>query len=407
MSDFSEKFAALSPSQRELLARRLEMRKAGAARPASQAATPAAEPRGAVEAAGLTHPAGGMQFSIFFFSDDGSKTTGDKYRLLVESAKFADRNGFTAVWTPERHFQDFGGLYPNPSVLSAALSMVTERIGIRAGSVVLPLHSPIRVAEEWAVVDNLSGGRVGVSVASGWHPDDFAISPQSYQNRRELMFANVELVQKLWAGEAVRFPSAEGREAEVRILPRPLQAKLPVWVTSSGSADTWARAGRIGANVLSGLKGDPSQDLAAKVRLYREALASHGHDPRAGCVTVMLHTYLGEDADAVREKVRRPLTDYLRTFMAQGEHLDEKDIGVRTGSITEQDKEALASFAFERFFNTGSLIGTPEKCAVMVERLRQAGVNEIACLVDFGLDAASVLEGLRYLKELMAGAEKF
>lgn len=408
MSDFSEKFATLSQSQRELLARRLEMRKAHSSHPASQtAAGPAGESRGASQAAGPDSPAGEVQFSIFFFSDDGSKTTRDKYRLLIESAKFADRNGFTAVWTPERHFHDFGGLYPNPSVLSAALAMVTERVGIRAGSVVLPLHNPIRVAEEWAVVDNLSGGRVGVSIASGWRPDDFVLSPQAYQDRRELMFTNIELIQKLWAGEALTFPSVEGREAEVRILPRPLQPRLPVWVTSSGSQDTWVRAGRIGANVLSGLKGAPSQDLAAKIRLYRQALASHGHDPRSGCVTVMLHTYLGKDADSIREKVRRPLTNYLRVFMDQGASLDEKEIGFRASGVTEEDKEALASFAFERFFNASSLIGTPERCAVMVERLRQAGVNEIACLVDFGLDASSVIEGLRHLKELMASARNF
>ena len=71
------------------------------------------------------------------------------------------RNGFKAVWTPERHFHAFGGLYPNPAVTSAAVAAITTRVRVRAGSVVLPLHNPIRVAEEWAVVDNLSQGRVG------------------------------------------------------------------------------------------------------------------------------------------------------------------------------------------------------------------------------------------------------
>ena len=102
-----------------------------------------------------------MKFSLFFFSHDASKGTENKYRLLMESARFADVNDFSAVSTPERHFQDFGGLYPNPSVLSAALAMNTKNIDIRAGSVALPLHNPIRVAEEWSVVDNLSNGRVG------------------------------------------------------------------------------------------------------------------------------------------------------------------------------------------------------------------------------------------------------
>ena len=74
--------------------------------------------------------------------------------------------------------------YPNPSVTSAALAMVTERIALRAGSVVAPLHHPLRIAEEWSVVDNLSAGRVGLSLASGWNPVDFALRPEAYADRQ-------------------------------------------------------------------------------------------------------------------------------------------------------------------------------------------------------------------------------
>src|SRR5581483_11424079 len=130
---------------------------------------------------------GKIDFSLFYFSGDEGQNPGDKYRLLLEGARFADQHGFSAVWTPERHFHAFGGLYPNPSLTSAALAVLTKRIGIRAGSVVLPLHNPIRVAEEWSVVDNLSGGRVGLSFASGWHAADFALMPENFKTRREVM----------------------------------------------------------------------------------------------------------------------------------------------------------------------------------------------------------------------------
>src|SRR5262245_34389807 len=83
-----------------------------------------------------------MDFSLFYFASADVGESSDKYRLLIEGAKFADTRGFAAVWTPERHFYAFGGLYPNPSVTSAAIATVTERIQIRAGSVVLPLHDP-------------------------------------------------------------------------------------------------------------------------------------------------------------------------------------------------------------------------------------------------------------------------
>ncbi len=129
------------------------------------------EPTAARQEGGAVVPASAqaktMDFSLFYFGGDKGGDPADRYRLLMEGAKFADRNGFSAVWTPERHFHEFGGLYPNPSVTASAIAAVTENIAVRAGSVVLPLHDPLRVAEEWSIVDNLSHGRVGISIASG------------------------------------------------------------------------------------------------------------------------------------------------------------------------------------------------------------------------------------------------
>src|SRR5260370_2741361 len=132
-----------------------------------------------------------MDFSLFYFASADGGECDDKYRLLVEGAKFADTHGFSAVWTAERHYHEFGGLYPNPAVTSAALATVTERIQIRAGSVVLPLHDPLLVAEEWAVVDNLSHGRVAISFASGWHANDFLIAPETYGHGKVLMLRGI------------------------------------------------------------------------------------------------------------------------------------------------------------------------------------------------------------------------
>ncbi len=172
-----------------------------------------------------------MDFSLFYFASADVGESADKYQLLIEGAKFADTHGFAAVWTPERHFYAFGGLYPNPSVTSAAVATVTERIQIRAGSVVLPLHDPLRVAEEWAVVDNLSHGRVGISFASGWQPNDFVFAPENYVNRKEVMRHGIETVRRLWRGERIRRRDGNGSEIEIGILPRPIQRELPIWVT--------------------------------------------------------------------------------------------------------------------------------------------------------------------------------
>jgi len=339
--------------------------------------------------------AASIGFSLYFFSDDGSTTSDDKYRLVLESARFADRHGFTAVWTPERHFQDFGGLYPNPSVLSAALAVLTEQIQIRAGSVALPLHHPVRVAEEWSLVDNLSHGRVAVSFASGWHTNDFVFAPEIYDDRKEVMFRHIELIQRLWAGEKVKLPSAGGSEVEFRILPRPIQPQLPIWITSSGSAETWRRAGAIGANVLAAYIGYSQEELGQRIELYREARAMHGHDPRSGVVTIMLHTFVGDDDQEVKEKVRAPFSNYLRTYFKQYE-----TTAAGVAGVSEADKDALMSVAFEKYFEASTLMGTPDKCARLVDRLVEVGVDEIACLIDFGVDEDSVLRSLEKLENL-------
>ena len=119
-----------------------------------------------------------MRFGLFYFAEGNSNEPGcEIYRLYLEGAKLADELGLAAIWTPERHFTDIAAAYPNPSVLSAALAPITRQINLRAGSVVLPLHNSVRVAEEWAIVDNLSGGRVGISFAPGWIPEDFVLAP--------------------------------------------------------------------------------------------------------------------------------------------------------------------------------------------------------------------------------------
>lgn len=357
-----------------------------------------------------------IRFSLMYFASDQGGSGDDTYALVLDGAKFADRHGFEAVWTPERHFHPFGGIFPNPSVTSAAIAMVTERVQIRAGSCVLPLHSPIRVAEEWAVVDNLSRGRVGVAFASGWMPRDFVLRPETFADAKAVMARDVEVVRRLWRGEAVPFPGPDGREVPVRILPRPVQAELPIWITAAGSPDTFRLAGQLGANVLTHLLGQSVEEVAEKIAIYREARRTAGH-PGEGRVTLMLHTFIGEDEDAVRETVRRPMVEYLRSSMSlirgvaasfpvfrhRARHLEDADDLL--AGLSEEETEALLTHAFERYYETSGLFGTPARCRAMVERLHAIGVEEIACLIDFGVEPAKVLASLRLLAELKDSCE--
>ncbi len=361
---------------------------------------------------GAKNPAAktGPSFSLFFFSSEAG--SGQKaYDLVMRASKFADERGFEAVWTPERHFHAFGGAFPNPSVLSAAIAATTSNVKIRSGSCVLPLHSPIRVAEEWSVVDNISNGRVGISFAAGWQPDDFVLRPESFGRARSVMERDIPVVQALWRGDAQSFDGPEGRPVVVQTLPRPIQSELPVWITSAGDPETFRLAGRMGANVLTHLLGQSVEGVAERIEAYREAWKEAGHSGR-GQVTMMLHTYIDDDNDRVKETVRAPMIRYLgssvglikqfaSSFPAFKRLPQDQDPNDLLQSLSAEEMHDLMEVAFERYYQTSGLFGTPERATEMVDRLEAIGVDEIACLVDFGVPSEDVMAGLDRLAALM------
>ena len=158
----------------------------------------------------------------------------------------------------------------------------------RAGSCVLPLHHPIRVAEEWSFVDNISQGRVGVSFAAGWQPNDFAIAPAAFADRKNAMLDNIEVVRRLWRGESVEFPGPLGKPVAVQTLPRPIQKELPIWLTAAGNPETFQQAGALGCHLLTHLLGErpaaPPAGPTGPHRRRRHRRAGHhgGHRTRPG-----------------------------------------------------------------------------------------------------------------------------
>ena len=333
----------------------------------------------------------GMEFGLFYWGNDDGPGK-QKYRMLLEGAKFADANGFSAIWTPERHFAAFGGPYPNPAVTGAAVAAVTKNISVRSGSCVAPLHHPLRIAEDWAVIDNLTEGRAGLGIASGWQPDDFVLRPENAPpNNKAAMFDTIEKIRALWRGDTVEFPNGAGKERAVLTQPRPVSKELPIWLTIAGNPQTWKEAGEIGANVLTHLLGQSIDEVAGKIKIYHQALRENGHDPEKFNITLMLHTYVAETREKAREVARGPMKDYLSaaaalikqyawTFPAfkRPKGVDnpfELDLEV----LTEEDMEGILEFAFLRYFEDSGLFGTVEDCLDRVEQLKRIGVTEIGC----------------------------
>ncbi len=369
----------------------------------------------AVVSGGRVASAQKMEFSLYYWgNDDGVGPK--KYELLLEGAKFADNHGFCAVWTPERHFHAFGGPYPNPSVTGAAVAAVTKNIGVRAGSCVVPLHHPARIAEDWAVIDNLTNGRAGIAVASGWHPDDFVLRPENTPpNNKTAMLAATDQIRRLWRGETVEFPTASG-SLGVLTQPRPVSKELPIWVTTAGNPETWREAGAIGAHVLTHLLGQTVDEVAGKIRIYHQALRDAGHDPARFTVTLMLHTYVGQDRAQVRRTAEGPMKAYLGAATALVKQYAwafpafkrppgvTNPMDIDTRDLSPEDTAAILDFAFDRYFEDSGLFGTVEDALARVEQLKRIGVTEVACLVDYGIAPETVLAGLHPLAEVVKRA---
>jgi natural product biosynthesis luciferase-like monooxygenase protein len=248
-----------------------------------------------------------VDFSVFYRGNRDGTSPREGYNLLVDSAREAERMGFRAVWVAEQ-FGPGRGVFPSPAVIAAALAARTDRIQIRAVTIVSPLHSPlhtlVRAAEEWAIVDNLSNGRAGICFApdmsgSELEPDPECpgtarfqrAKPPNSQAREALVAEQVETLRRLWRGQTVSFDGPFGKPVAVQTLPRPIQADLPVWLfVSESSPEMFRLAGEIGAGILIEPVTAGFESVADGIKLYRRAWRDHGHGPGSGHAVLLLPT---------------------------------------------------------------------------------------------------------------------
>ena len=174
---------------------------------------------------------------------------------------------------------------------------------------------------------------------------------------------------------------------------------------AAGNPETFRRAGAQGLNVLTHLLGQSLEALGDKIAVYRQAWAQAGHAGQ-GSVTLMLHTFVGEDDAQVRRQVKAPMVHYLgSSFDLVGHYTAsvpffQKQCAASSGELTQADLNDALEFSFERYYATGSLLGTIDTCLETTDRIKAIGVDEVACLIDFGVGTDEVLKALPLLDEL-------
>lgn len=336
---------------------------------------------------------------MLFFSDVREDVPdAEKYAFMRELAIFGDREGFTAVYLPERHFSKFGSIYANSAVVAAYLIPQTKRIRFRTAGVSLPLHHPAEIVECWAMNDVLSGGRVDLGFGSGWSHADFIYSPENYEDRKRICSERIPIVQKLWRGEAVAFPGPGGETVPVTIYPRPIQKELNVWLLVAQNDDAFSYAGEHGYNVFTMLFGIDLEGLGRKIGIYRKGREKAGFDPETGVISLMLHTFLHKERAAVEAAVEAPFRAYIESSM--NAHV-KAGMGNDAGGISAAGKAKILEYSYQRYYRT-ALFGDIADGKRIVDAAIGAGVNDIACLLDFGVEYSIVKNSLPYLKELVS-----
>jgi natural product biosynthesis luciferase-like monooxygenase protein len=215
----------------------------------------------------------------------------------------------------------------------------------------------------------------------------------------------VQNIRSLWRQEPASLVDGAGETVEVTVFPPPVQPELPVWLTSAGNPQTFQEAGAMGAGVLTHLLGQGTDVLEKRIHEYRQAFRDH-HDETEGDghVALMLHTFIGASRDEVRETVRKPFSKYLASSFDLVIHAAKaagaNTVALELNKMSPADIDFLVGQAFDRYFETSGMFGTVEDAMKMCETLHDIGVDEIACLIDFGVEADEVLDSLNHLDRL-------
>ena len=186
-----------------------------------------------------------------------------------------DQNPYNCVWIAEHHFSTYS-VCPSPHLMAMHFANASNNLRIGMGVSLAAFYDPIRLAEEVALLDNLSGGRINWGAGSGFDATELRVFGVEQEEKHARFRENVEIVLEAWRSDKLNFEGSYRSYQEVEVLPRPLQEPIPTWVAAS-SADACTWAGRKGLNMIQ----DPHSsmaDISEKRNLYNNGLRNSGHD---------------------------------------------------------------------------------------------------------------------------------
>lgn len=338
-----------------------------------------------------------MKFSLFYIPAclEGS-TAAREFEELIEQCVAADELGFETVFLAEHHFSRVG-ICPSPLMILAAIAQRTRRIRLGTGICIMPFHNPVHLAEQAALLDVLSGGRLELGIGRGSQPKEFQGFNISPSESRERLQEGLEILVRLLEGEEVTFHGKYYSCVEAEIHPKPIQKpRPPIWIAGT-SPETYTFAGEKNLNILaSGTFKGPSfyQD---KMERYFGAVRARGGDPNDYPTAIAHHIHVCEDTEAAWKQIEPAESWYLAyrgSVNAIEMPIEEKDHLKRNYSYNLNVREMIEN---------GGTVGPPEKVIADIKRLQEDfGVNQIMLFMLRGISQKDTLRSLElFSKEVM------
>ena len=317
-----------------------------------------------------------MKFSLSLplLKDSGAA---DPYRETFELAVIAEEAGFDTATIGHHHFMP--GNMSDPLTFLAAVAARTSTIRVGTGIFQLPIHNPVRVAEQVATIDQLSGGRVSLGVGMGWWPLEYEVNGSNFKERGARMEEALTILRLVWENENTSFDGRFWSFPELTVQPRPVQQPHPpLWVAGVAPAAV-DRAARLGDEWIWG----PVQSLAAGLRcldIYNPACAAIG---RPADWILRRYAWVGEDDEQVRTEVLPTYVDGLmKHWRESAEEAEELELFARLDAGEEISAEDIAA---DRL-----LWGAPDRVISQIRDYeRSTGCTHVHAAFGAGLPADS------------------
>ncbi len=313
----------------------------------------------------------------------------------------AEDLGFDSVWPAEHHFSEYG-FCASPALSLAAIARTTRRIRLGTGVVVLPFNHPVRVAEDYAMLDLLSDGRIELGVGRGYQPTEFQGYSVDQTKSRGMFDESIEIIQRAWTEERFDFEGEHYQLHDVSVRPKPLQKPHPpIWMAAL-SEETFEKAGRLGFNLLcSPVFGGSLQDSRARLDRYRSALERAGHDPATREIGALVMVYAGKSQEEARKDFADPVLWYFRTF---GKYVAPKlgQPAIEGYESYTAIRDLVSVVEWDQLLEHGAVIcGDADYVGERILEMRDAfGITHLLCWTRLGgLSASSITNHMERMRD--------